>query len=343
MDKVYDQTIDFFTRCNPNVKEYIDSQAFIKESETVDAIDENFILSRCYQIVINDLKDIGIEMYNHEDIMTNNYDAKVFAWLYDVLSPDKLIQLIDENDNINTFIIDGSSIFSDNEIIVQLLKLLSISYPDNDEMLNNYILLHDKIFSTELFNTYLSNVYKLYKTFFIKSTPIDEINSSQLNAFFEFYKTSIENIDLYLNKIPNIKPYIADKVKKAIKSNFFKFIFNNESELSIFSTFYLLKKKKMLNSIGNKTIDIFKKHYIKYLKQSKFHPFYYINSNYQITIDKIIAMAIVTCIETNISPFTFEELVNKTAMNLASINEEFASLYTTYIKAIKSLLFIGGN
>lgn len=335
MNEAFDEKIKRLSSINPTVKNYIDSEQFITSYLSIDSIQESSLLNKCYFLFMDDLKKIGIDFYDYADLLNNSYDAESIVWLYDIISPSKIISLLTDNEKVVSFINDYIDTISSNEFIIYFLDFLSTYYPDNDEYNNYFVLLHDKIHSTENFKDYILQLNTMHKAFNNSKEDIVINNPNQLNDFFEYYKKSKEDAITYLNKLKEFKLDV-DKIKLYFFNTFLKDILINTDKLTVFSLYYSVMINDNKYLFREQLKKQYKIYYSKYINQSMTHPFFFKNTQTSISLNNIAIMAIGTFLEEQISPFKLDDTIRRISNELYSINPELSKQYTSFIKVLKS-------
>lgn len=146
------------------VAEYIDTQDFLCDTITVDALDIDGILTQCYYILMDELNQKGIAFHSDDDVLLGNWlDAERIFHLYNFMDYRYQISLCKSYPQLIAKLEDIiNSTLQDDKFEMWLEAVMTIPTKSNDISVKIKPLL-EHINATTVFEQFLSVVYDKVK------------------------------------------------------------------------------------------------------------------------------------------------------------------------------------
>ena len=243
-----------------SVDTYISTNQYMLEVPSIDTLNDQFVLNRCYEIALNELQQIGIVLnVSLEEFLESYYDANCIIHLKEILDIDNLSSIFTSNSDFSHMLI---MILTDSEThesnyFSEFLDLYERYYSSDTKL--KHLLDNSYFFSSTMsFRRYIVNV----KTNAITRCTLDSLSSDKLTAFFQLiqkdrsnYKIAVEHVlsnsKLDLNEeylLDTINKYDIEKIQPTNSGDFYFAIMSNPEDLN--------------ESLKSKQKDILYKHHI---------------------------------------------------------------------------------
>jgi len=136
-------------KLSPEISEHVLGVRDEVSNEDADKLKINDILNNCFVILIDLLREQGINSYADSDSILNDYyNARHLITLFDVFIIDKLESYLNNDQKLYENIKASTEGVSSDELIVKILDSYQKVYPTDDNR-SMYTFLWDKIISTE--------------------------------------------------------------------------------------------------------------------------------------------------------------------------------------------------
>jgi hypothetical protein len=181
----FDKTIEDLRCVSSNVCEYLDTKKYL-QTFSEESLTDELLLQTCYEIVIDDLLEIGISFYcDISDLFSNYYDMETIWMLKYIFTIEHLRNILENNIKLRERIINILNDEIDNKLI-RTLELLTITYPDNEMYYRVYDFMNDKCTDRDEFRVYVERIIDL---------------SSKILEFDEIQEDDIEKIDQLITHV----------------------------------------------------------------------------------------------------------------------------------------------
>ena len=189
-----------------SVREYIDTQSYLMDTDCVDALDEVGILTQCYLILIDELKRKGIIFISDTDeILSSISEAdkifKLYIWI-DTKNQIKFCKCHEKIIQILENIIENES--------EDLLHEWYNAYKLIDTNILEFESIFENIKSIEKFKDYLSFIFENVKDSVFEFTQPKETILAYINAMYSGQKDAKKAFK-YLMKDPIFQQYMTTK------------------------------------------------------------------------------------------------------------------------------------
>jgi hypothetical protein len=184
----FDKTIEDLRSVSSNVCEYLDTKKYL-QIFTEESLTDEALLQTCYEIVIDDLLEIGITFHcDLVDLFTNFYDMETIWMLKLIFSIEHLKNVLENDSELRELV---STIISDesDQKLIRVLETLTYTYPDNEMYDRVYKFLEDKVVETGEFIIYIENVIDL-STQLLDFDEIPDDDMAKIDQLIHHVQTS---------------------------------------------------------------------------------------------------------------------------------------------------------
>lgn len=200
------EIISLLQQVSVTVDEYISEQQYLVNA-SVDVIDEEGILTQCYCIIIDELKDRGIEFHIELDqLLASWYEAERIYHLYCFTEIDQLIKICTSYTATISKMSDVINNSIDEDLLTDLFTILDPYIQQNRHRVPVKSIL-EHTHTTEIFRVLLEQVYKQSEhALYDYTQPVDtitsyieEMNRGRLNAEMALKVLELNNMLSSLN------------------------------------------------------------------------------------------------------------------------------------------------
>jgi hypothetical protein len=160
---------------SPAIRDHLGGKIW-QEHITEDEATPQTLVLECFSIMIDEVYELGIEFFcTRTDLCDSLYTLDKVLLLFEVIYPTPLYRSIAENDGFRTWLtatVRDAAGDPDLTTAMDLLHYLAIDYPDaGDTFQETFVLLHDKLRSTPVFDGYVLSILAAHTAPF--EAPVD--------------------------------------------------------------------------------------------------------------------------------------------------------------------------
>lgn len=333
----YQDKIQELCELSPLIENYIGSQLYRLNDIQEDQIDDQDLMVKCYAIILQMLKELGIETYNEwDDVLADYYTADGFVSLFRLLQTDLLTKLFTTYSEIQLplrNILEDTEI-RDDDIFPSFISLYQRTFPGQTVLINSIERIDDLIYSTTPLRKHLLAILD-------KSVPTSDIELDDINLITSFNIKTIHENTLFQKIIEFIlsidKQLSIEYLNR--KAQQYKYDLISGSSL---------KKHAWAFTTNSETLDESSKKYqqsiiTEYKTKQTFDKFYYVQ--YQIVPSpeqycEIISHCAVESHSKELFKSHIQEIISFLQSNLSSLLDDTFKVYLKkYMIRISSEIF----
>lgn len=204
------EIISLLQQVSVTVDEYISEQQYLVNT-SVDTIDEEGILTQCYCIIIDELKDRGIEFHIELDqLLSSWYEAERIYHLYCFTELEQQVKICIAHTNLIPKLLEVIDNSIDEDILSDWFIIVEPYIQQNRHRMPVQSIL-EYTHTTEIFKQLLATVYKKVEhAIYDYTQPMDaitsyikEMNSGRIDAAYALKILEVNNLLSSLNDIQN--------------------------------------------------------------------------------------------------------------------------------------------